>query len=510
MKKRKNIIIVAVVVTLVFVVVALAMLFSGEYEERMQEQGIENNITKALGYIEKDIIATNEYYGLDMENFEVNLDNYVAYSMDYNAELPCENGDGLSKLDGLSGTVTTALLFGYPTFTPEEMGVESEEEARMATQFAVWRLAQADGIDESKSLEYIFDMDNLKAKVGCEESLERIKVAAQGLVDIALKAPYYANPTLNIDNEDSKIRLKDEHIIVGPYIVNASGYNVEKVDVILIDAPESAMVCDENGNSKTEFANLDKVYIRLDKNVSEVTFTLRLDTVGTHTAGVVYGTGVIDDNKQNFCILETFGDELDAIMDISIPKIELGISEDVRGYLKVISVDETKEKLLEGITYEILNEDGIVIETLISDANGEIISQELPGGKYYFREVSGPNDIHIDSTKYEFSITDDGVTEVYTLLNYYARGKVSFFIKDENDKPVEGVEIHILDADHNVIDIVYSDTSGNAISKYLLIGKYFYQQISVPENNVVDSLEYEFALTESMEILECWIEIESR
>ncbi len=259
-----------------------------------------------------------------MHNFKATLGGEAAYSLDYNAQVPCSNGEMLSEQNRLNEIATAAMLFEYPTVSPKDMGVENEEEAIMATQFAVWRLAQAKGIAVSKSLDYIFDMDNLMANEGCEESLERIKAAAQGIVAVALEEMYYANQILNVDHENSNIRLQEKQMLVGPYVIKATGYNVTDVQVSFINAPESAVLCDKDGNVKDNFENGEDIYIRLDSNVGEITFTLRFDTIGSHYAGVVYGTGVVDDNKQNFCMIKTFEDELDATVDITLPKIPIG------------------------------------------------------------------------------------------------------------------------------------------------------------------------------------------
>ena len=593
MKKRKNIIIAVVAIVLVLIGVFLVILLTrNENSSATDKEKSSDENGKVFNYTEKEVIASNEYYQVELKDSEATLDDDVAYSIDYNSQLPCANGERLKKLESLSGITTAGLFYGYPNVSIEELGVESEQEARLATQFAIWRLAQAEGVDDAKTLEYIFDMDNLKPCDGYEDYLDRVKVAAQKIVENALADPYYANPTFNIENGGSKVSLIDDNqMIVGPYALNGSGYNVTNIEVSLEGAPESALLCDVDGNIKTEFSNKDNVYIKVSQNVGEVTFNLRVDTEGNHCAGVVYGTGVDEDMKQNFCVWEQYDDELDAIVDIELPKltgaIQVNISDNkntslsgvkiklkdtqgnelkmletdengvvlfddllvgeyvieqvcdnetyvfmdvpvqttvqynvvneitlgnvlIEGRLKVISVGEDGETSVSGITYEIFDESKNVIETLVSDEDGVILSKMLEKGTYYFREIAGPEEVHIDNTERMFEISDANVVKVYTVMHYYAKAKIQFGCTDMNGNPIQDIVYEIYNTEEELVDTLTTDADGMVTSQYLLLGDYYYKCLSVPDDIVLDDTKYDFKLSKKMQILECWIEFENK
>ena len=591
MKKKKNIFIVSIIfVLIVFVLVVLSA--RNKNSSINDKEEITDDNSKVFNYIENEVIASNGYYQVELKDCKATLGDSLAYSIDYNSELPCANGEQLKKLESLSNITTAGLLYGYPNVSIENLGVENEQEARLATQFAIWRLSQAEGVDDAKTFEYIFDMDNLKPYDFYEDNLDRVKSAAQKIVESAIVNPYYANPNFDIENADCKIRLLDDNLmIVGPFALSGRGYKVTNIKVTLEGAPEHTLLCDADGKNKTEFSNEDNVYIKLPQNVGEVEFKLRVDTEGFHCAGLVYGTGIDGDMKQNFCVLERYDDELDAIMDIELPKlvgaIKVNISDNknknlsgikiklkdiqgnelkvletdkngivlfkellvgeyiieqvcddetyvfmdipvktmvqynvvvelvlenllIEGRLKVISVGEDRETPISGITYEILDENKNVIETIVSDEDGVILSKELEKGTYFFREIAGPEEVHIDSVERMFEICDANTVEVYTVMHYYAKGKIQFGCTDENGNSIRDIVYAIYNEKGELVDTLTTDLDGMATSKYLLLGDYYYKCLSVPDGIVLDDIKYDFNLSKKMQILECWIQFEKK
>lgn len=504
MSKRSKIVILSIVTFVLVISVAMIVLVPSKKSNTKKH-------IKKFKYEETDLIANNEYYNAELKYIHATLDDKEAYSLDYNSAYPCKSGGELKRLDSLTGITVAGLLYGYPCVSAQELNVENDNEARMATQFAIWRLAPIEGVDDDKTEEYIFDMRNIKPNDGYEECIERIKVAAQSIVDKATEKPYYANPKFNIIGDESKIVLiNNEEMVVGPFLLSGKHYEINNVEVSLVDVPNSAILCDKKGNEKNRFKNNEEVYIKLPQDVGEIEFELQVDTEGVHYVAFAYGTGIDDDNKQNFCQLESIEDELDATMTVKLPDVSKEYKEKVVGKLKIVSIDENKEKTIAGIKYEILDENKQVIETLVSDSNGEILSKDLPAGKYYFREIDGPAKIHLDSTEREFNIVDNDVVEAYTVMHYYSRAKIKFGCTDTNGEKVVGATFEIYNKDGEVIDVVETDDNGIGTSKYLLLGEYYYKCISASDKVIIDEEKYDFSLSKTKQILECWIEFESK
>ena len=53
-----------------------------------------------------------------------------------------------------------------------------------------------------------------------------------------------------------------------------------------------------------------------------------------------------------------------------------------------------------------------------------------------------------------------------------------------------------------------SDIDGEALSKYIRVGKYYYRASELPEGYVLDATVYDFTLSENYQILDIEYEIE--
>ncbi len=167
-----------------------------------------------------------------------------------------------------------------------------------------------------------------------------------------------------------------------------------------------------------------------------------------------------------------------------------------KGTLKIIKVDENNIPL-EGVTFNILDNDKNIIDTIVTNKDGIAESKELVKGKYYYQEISAPEGIIVDDTMYEFKIEENGQNVIKNMINYYAKGTLKIIKVDENDIPLEGVTFNILDNDKNIIDTIVTNKDGIAESKELVKGKYYYQEISAPEGIIVDDTMYEFKIEEN-------------
>ena len=534
----------------------------------------ENELT--FSYKRIELVATNEYYNSNRLFFsEAYVGQNVAYCLDYGVPLPVSSGGTVRYVRQLNGVTTAALVHGYPNVSAAALGVNSDEEAMLATQLAVWRVARASG--ESQKSDYILDMANLKPTSGHEEYMERVKAAANRIIDMAAVDPYYANPTLNlVDN--AKIAVNGKSMLVGPYKINGNGFAISSVAVNLENQPASAILCDANGNAKSSFANGEEVYVKLNSDVGATSFTLKVNEKGYHNAGKVYGTGVAGDSKQDYAFLATYPDDLTASLTINLPEltgsikvtkvdqydtplqgvtfelrdtsgkvlqtkqtdasgvinftnlkvgkyvvvetsplegyimmdvpVELEVSynnvndlkienKKIEGGLKIIKYDETQEKPLSGVVFQILDSNKNVIDTLKpTNSNGETVSEKLSVGTYYFKEISAPSNVVVDSTEREFKITDPNVIIVKKVWDYYTRGRLIITKTTEDGKPIEGVKFQILDENKKSLGTVTTNSEGKATTPRLKYGTYYYKELSAPESAkvVVDGTEQKFVM----------------
>lgn len=97
----------------------------------------------------------------------------------------------------------------------------------------------------------------------------------------------------------------------------------------------------------------------------------------------------------------------------------------IEGCLRVVALDKNKENKLAGITYEIYDKNGNLIETITTNEDGEAESGKLSYGSYSFKEIENdktPSNVIIDSTLHSFTIAEDNVVEKFTITHFTISG----------------------------------------------------------------------------------------
>lgn len=168
-----------------------------------------------------------------------------------------------------------------------------------------------------------------------------------------------------------------------------------------------------------------------------------------------------------------------------------------KGQIKVIKVDlDNNEVKLEGVIFDIKDEQGNVVDTITTDKNGEAITKKLP--------ISHQYTVVEKSTLKEYVLTDETKTVTLkqdeikniTFQNEKRKGqlKVIKVDKDNNEVLLEGVVFDILDEQNNIVDTIKTDSNGEAVTKLLPID----QKYTVIEKSTLK----EYVLTEETQTVE--------
>lgn len=136
--------------------------------------------------------------------------------------------------------------------------------------------------------------------------------------------------------------------------------------------------------------------------------------------------------------------------------------------LEISKTDITGEYELKGATLSILDMDGNVIESWISDGTVHVI-ERIPVGKYILREETAPYGYKI-ANDVAFEVTETKEIQKVSMKDEAVSGKI--IIEKTNEytgKGIAGVEFEIRDKDGNVIETLVTDKNGHAESKELPI-----------------------------------------
>ena len=186
------------------------------------------------------------------------------------------------------------------------------------------------------------------------------------------------------------------------------------------------------------------------------------------------------------------------------------INKRITGNLNIIKVDDNNTPI-KGVKFEIYDANKNKVDTITTDENGKAASKDLQIGTYTYKEVSVPKGYVIDENEYEFAVTSKETKIEKTVVNNRAKGALKIIKLEKGTKtPIEEVTFEILDENKNVVDTIVTNKDGIAEKQDLIVGKYYYREISAPDKYIVDSKEKSFKLSDNGEIFEATVYNESK
>lgn len=147
-------------------------------------------------------------------------------------------------------------------------------------------------------------------------------------------------------------------------------------------------------------------------------------------------------------------------------------NEKKKGQVKVIKVDlDNNEIKLPNVEFNVLDEAGNIVDTLVTSENGEATSKRLPiDQKYKIQETKTGEMYVLNNEPQTVILEQDKITDI-TFTNEKKKGQVKIIKIDKDNKEVllEGVTFEILDSKGNVVDTIITNSQGEATSKKLPI-----------------------------------------
>ncbi len=132
----------------------------------------------------------------------------------------------------------------------------------------------------------------------------------------------------------------------------------------------------------------------------------------------------------------------------------------------------TEENIpVSGSEVTIYNQDGDIVDIIVTDENGFAESVPLREGLYYFQETKAPAGYELDDTIYQFYVGDDVASIQYGGTSDLITANILILVVDELGNPVPDVEYTLIDS-NNEEQSVKSDENGNLKIADLTSGVY--------------------------------------
>ena len=187
-----------------------------------------------------------------------------------------------------------------------------------------------------------------------------------------------------------------------------------------------------------------------------------------------------------------------------------------KGQIKVIKVDkDNNEVKLEGVEFKVYDEDNNLVDTLITDENGEATSKRLRiDKKYTIVESKTLSNYVLNETPQTVTLTEDQITDI-TFENELIKGYIKIIKTSKEDNQYNGdtkgtrlanAKFEVYDEDNNLVDTLITDENGEAISKELLKGKYKILEVESPDYYVLTETVFDTEIVKHQEIVNVEIE----
>ncbi|MDA1611131.1 SpaA isopeptide-forming pilin-related protein [Bacillus cereus] len=155
------------------------------------------------------------------------------------------------------------------------------------------------------------------------------------------------------------------------------------------------------------------------------------------------------------------------------------------GQLKLLKKDSESGQLLPGAKFDVIDKDGNVVETIITDDKGEALSKQLSVGTYTLKEIEAPKGYELSSSSVSVDVEVNKVVTVDVVnkkIPEKVTGQFEIVKVDAEDqaKVLSDAEFEVY-KDGKKVETLRTDKTGKVISQKLEPGKYTLKETKAPQ-----------------------------
>lgn len=407
--------------------------------------------------------------------YKIDNEKYPAYCISHGLHGVDEEGPYTVTINDLlkDKLIYNTILNGYPYKTPAQLGVETSDDAYVATKQAVnsvllnrdvksfYKAADERGEKIINAIYEISEKGKAGNAVNKEASLSVNKVG-----DLVEKEDYYYQ----------------EYSIVAN--ANISNYSIKSLE----NFSDNCFTTDTNGVKKEEFSSDQNFRVMIPKSDLNKNITGKIHiTASCNTKPIFYGEAP-NSKIQNYAV--TYEPYAEYETSTMLNKNTNTSS------IKVVKQDAENSKPIENVSFSLYKENGEYITTQKTDSNGIAMFNNLYQGTYKLKEIEG-NEYYIkDDTIYEIN-TEYKKQFTKTITNMHKKGnlKITKVDKDNKDITLGAIEFDLIDENGKVVAHLTTDVNGEAEIKNINTGTY-----TLKETNT----KREYNLCENRDIVIEW------
>ena len=356
--------------------------------------------------------------------------------------------------------IYNTLINGYPYKTPAQLGVETADDAYVATKLAL------------KSV--LLDRNVREQYKALDEKGEKIINAME---NIALKGK--TGNQLNKDADISINKVGNFKESGGCYYqeysvsanVNISNFSIDSTEKF----PEGSYITDINGNKKDSFSSGENFRVMIPKSKLNKDIEGKINiTASCNTNPIFYGEAP-NASIQDYAVTYK-------------PYVEYSAStvfdENTNtASIKILKQDTETLKPIKDVSFGLYNKNDEYIASKTTNSEGIAIFDKLYQETYKIKEIKTNDNYVYDDTVYEIN-TEYNKEVTRTINNTHKKGslKITKVDKDDNLIVLEGIEFDLIDSNNKVIAHLVTDENGEAFISNINIGKYTLKETKTKEN----------------------------
>lgn len=315
------------------------------------------------------------------------------------------------------------LTNGYPYKTPDELGVENDQDAYLTTKMALYAMLRNNNSDDIKRM-YRAGEDRVAG-----QDLDEIKRRGSKVIEAICKLVDVGNngsSKMQFENcvsiskvGEFKVFAQDEKYCYQRMKVSSS-VECTQYDIKGIKGfPREAKIADINGIEKTTFKGGDEFIIMVPKsNIIEDIAGL-VEITATVRNYPIYYAECKEENLQNYYLC---CDEYSKINSVE-GKVNVQIK---KSDLHIQKIDKDDKLPIQGVEFSIKYKNGAEIGTFTTDENGDIFIRNIHQGEIVVKEIGCDEKYQIDSNE--------------KIINIGYGENVSIVIENEKKKDTETVK----------------------------------------------------------------------
>ena len=344
------------------------------------------------------------------------------------------------------------ILNCYPYKSVEELGLATVDEAKFASQFAIWCYTSKLNLDIMKPV---------------DSEYSRVDSCIRNIYSLGTNE-YNSNITIDYNESNQYMEEIDGHLY---YVKDIEFVNINNIKSVELKANDENIII-ISGDKKY------KVFIPVDyvDNLGSITKTLNLNIVAKENVALIGESNDTSFQRVAITLKDTFN---------YTQNIDLNF-ESNESKIIVKKVDKDTCEPIEGVIYEVSYENGEKIDEFVTNENGEFEVKlrnenncviniiEKQEREYYYKD----NDIH----RVEVNTRDN---KQVLLTNEKKKGTIEIVKKTKEynkltgyseNTPLSNVSFYIYNEEGDLVDNITTAENGKATTKLLESGKYYIEE----------------------------------